>query len=716
MADVEKININSTDYDIADAKALRNKNNTPAENAFIDSRAGTTGYPTNSATSSVVIGYQAQIRYNGNRSGEVVIGNNAYVTESYCTVVGYQAHASMSNAVSIGYNAQTGGDSTISIGYNSQANSNYGVTVGASATNSSMFSVSIGYNTQNSGGNYNIAIGSSARTQGSNYNTVLGANSNTGTSASYNVICGSGSTIPNYVSYAASLGANANARSSYSVQLGAGNNYNYGSLQFRDWPLVNSNGKIYEERLPDGIKTATPRFPNLYDIDEDKISEQAVLYTGETNDSYTNSRFYRGRIRYGYPRFSCGWVDSEWLDSYTDVTIDQQKFFTKLAEVTKERIDDDDIENGLIGGGNSEMSIYLYYDADNDYYFLRFDSDSFEKAFNDAPDSITGLSFEDLADYGIYFRNFHKPSDLEGEYEFCDIYYYAPAYIDSYDWNTNPSYMNYFKFLEAMNDNDWGIGYVIPEKDEWEFVVDGTAYYCPVIPKTYEWDGDEYDGVELRWEWNGTDWSQYINGEYIGYEWTTAEMYTTFGIQIDSGEEENIEYIDFYVRGGEQRYWQQFNPIDESKFATARAVSDLQSALNVDEENKMFKRFQSARDLNNQTTAGQYRFEAIGCSNLPTQASGSRFFWLFVTNYADNDTEVRQVLIADKVTMASGGHGYNRYAPNIFVRCRVSDIWSDWKPLLTDEAGVWIQGFNPDKKQILVHYNNNNAMVWEDAE
>ena len=66
MADVEKININSTDYDIADAKALRNKNNTPAENAFIDSRAGTTGYPTNSATSSVVIGYQAQIRYNGN--------------------------------------------------------------------------------------------------------------------------------------------------------------------------------------------------------------------------------------------------------------------------------------------------------------------------------------------------------------------------------------------------------------------------------------------------------------------------------------------------------------------------------------------------------------------------------------------------------------------------------------------------------------------------
>ena len=696
MADVKILN----GYDIKDAKALRNKNNTPAENAFIDSRAGTTGYPTNSATSSVVIGYRAQIRYNGNRLGEVVIGNEAYVTQSYSTVVGYQAHASMSNAVSIGYNAQSGGDSAISIGYNSQANSNYGVTVGASATNSSMFSVLIGYSAQNSGGQWNTVVGSGATTRGSNYNTVLGAASDTGTSSSYNVICGSNSTIPNYVSYASSLGASANARSSYSVQLGAGNNYNYGSLQFRDWPLVNSNGKIYEERLPDGIKTATPRFPNLYNINEENVSEQAILYTGPENDSYKNDQFYRGRVRYGYPRFNCSWADSEWLDSYNDVMIDQQKFFTKLAEVTKQRIDDDDVENGLIGGGNSEQSVYLYYDADNDYYFIRFDSDSFEAAFNHIPDDITGLSFDDFADYGIYFRNFHKPSDLEGEYEFCDIYYYAPAYIDSYDWNNSPSYVDYFKFLYAMNDGDWGARYVISNIDEWTFEVDGTDYICPIIPKTYEWNGDEYDGVEIRWEWTGDDWKQFINGEDIDHSWSTEEMYDTFGIKIDEGEEENIEYINLYVRGGDQRYWEQFDPVNIENFATTEQLEDLSGEVDA-LKNWSVQVVTGGKDLNNYTTEGVYQFVGSPITNKPSTVD-TRFIML-VQVYSGI---VKQIIFATRVSSSVGTAGLTSYAPTIFHRVRNSGTWAQWQTVLSGDWSNYITGFDRTKRQKLIHQDN----------
>ena len=715
MADVEKININSTDYDIADAKALRNKD-TAGTNSFIDTRAGTAQYPTTQAhINSLILGKEAHVRDTTSRAGFTILGEGAYANMSYATVIGNMAHANGSQTTAIGYAANAGGNQAVAIGNNATANSVLGIAIGSGATiNSGSYSILIG---SGSGltGQSSILLGYGASIS-ADYSMAFGRGSTVGSNSSYSVAIGYGATASNNSGHSISLGYNARTTTNYATQIGEGTNGSYGTLQFRGWQLVDSNGKIPEERFPDSVKTSSPALPNLYDIDEEKVSEKAILYTGTTNDIYTNSQFYRGRSHYGYPRFSCGWVDSEWLDSQNDVMIDQQKFFTKLAEVTKQRIDNNDVANGLIGGDNSEMSIYLKYDADNDYYFLGFDSDSFEKAFNGTPDDITGLSFDDLADYGIYFRNFHKPSDLEGENEFCDIYYYAPVYIDSYDWNNSPNYMNYFKFLEGINDGDWGIGVVISGYDTWDFVVDGTSYTCPVIPKTYEYNGDEYDGVEFRWEWNGTDWSEYINGTYCGFEWTTQEMYDKFGIKIDSGNESAIDHIGFTVRGAEQRYWQQFNPIDGSKFATAAAVSSLQSALNVDEETKMFKRFQSARDLDTMTTAGQYKVEAIGSTNLPTQASAARYFWLFVTNYANLGNEIRQVLIADHVTMTSGGGDYSRYAPNIFVRCKYNNIWSSWKPLLTDEASVWIQGFDRTKKQMLVHLGNNNTMLWEDVQ
>lgn len=708
MADVEKLNINSTDYDIADAKALRNKD-TVGANSFIDTRAGTTTYPTDIAhTNSIIIGDKAYISSTNIRDGVTIVGNGAYANLSYSTVVGNMAHANGSQTVSIGYNANAGGNQATAIGNNATANAVLGVAIGRGATiNSGNYSILIGSDSGLSGRS-SIAMGYNTSIS-SDYSIAFGRGATVGSNSSYSVAIGYAATASNNSGHSLALGSGARTIAYYAAQIGEGTNGNYGSLQFRGWPLVNGNGKIYEERLPEGIKTATPRFPNLYNTDEEKVSEQAVLYTGPENDIFKSDTFYFGRVRYGYPRFRCSWVDSDWLDSQNDVMIDQQKFFTKLAEITKQRIDNNDVANGVIGGDNAEMSIYLKYDADNDYYFLDFDSDSFEKAFNGQSDDITGLSFDDLADYGIYFRNFHKPSDLEGEYEFCDIYYYAPAYIDSYDWNNNPSYINYFQFLSALNDGDYGIGVVIPNYNYWEYEVDGTTYYCPIIPKTYEWNGDEYDGVEFRWEWDDNDgkWVQYINGNASGYSFTTAKMYTTFGIKIDEGEESNIEYVGLTVRGAEQRYWEE---VDYAKQEDLDALSEQVAPLyNWRVQEKTGKSY----DFNDFRTPGWYYFpNATMFTHKPTNMGIGCM--LLVQKNVNN--YISQHVFAAVPSHNWNGSSYMLNSPAIFSRVYNKQIWGNWNMYMTTGTMAdLIPGFDATKKQYLTHSANSINIEWADA-
>lgn len=751
MADVEKININGTDYDIADAKALRDKNVNAS--SFIDTRAGTTTYPTDNvnltecliigkgayntnptgASWNVVVGNAAK---SGNGSFQTIIGSKAICgDQNYIVAVGYNANASAQNSIAIGTDSQANGSYDVIIGSNARGNGESGVAagessivgnnsvaVGKSSSASIAYSISVGYMARTQA-SYSIALGAQSYASAS-YTTATGAN--TSASFQYSSVYGFGATASNigaaaigaYANagyYSTAVGYNAKTTNSFCVQLGQGTNADYGTLQFRDWQLVSGNGKIPEERLPDGIKTATPRFLNLYEIANNNVSETAILYTGPTNDSYKNSQFYCGRMREGYPIFNCSWVDNEWLDSQSDVMIDQQKLFIKLAEVTKQRIDDDDIENGLIGGDNAEQAIYLYYDADNDYYLLRFDSDGFEAAFNHAPDDITGLSFDDLADYGIYFRNFHKPSDLEGEYEICDIYYYAPVYIDSYEWNTNPSYIDYFTFLSALIDSDWGIGYVIPDMNRWSFEIDGNTYWVPILPEYYEWNGDEYDGMELRWEWDSSgegSWAQYINGEDINRSWSTADLYDTFGIYVEPGEEENVEYINLYIRGGVQRYWNQFDPVDSANFCTKQEKQDIQSEITA-LQNKSFSLIQTATNLNNLTTSGAYHIQATGCTNLPSTASASRDMFLFVTSIDANN--VKQVLITDYVRKEYDNENYGTYCSNMYVRTLSGGTWRPWQVILTPDDLMFLPGFDKTKKQVIGHTADLTNIVWMDA-
>lgn len=723
MAEVEKININSTDYDIADAKALRNKSTTNAY-SFIDTKAGTSQYPTTGESLSEcnIIGGASYV-IPTSASGITILGRSSYASGSAATVIGNSARAGM-QSVSIGNTSGNTNNYTVNIGCNSTNSGTESVAVGETSYAASC-STAVGRNAQATT-SYTTALGWNAYAT-SSYSIALGASVAARYQHSICIGYGANASNSNAVSigsyaqanyYSVAIGRDSYANSSFSVQLGNGTNNNYGSLQFRNWPVVDSNGKIYEERFPDGIKFALTGLPSVELSDDSK--QIAALYVGETikdendNDVIVRDLCYRTKINYSKPSFYCGWVNTDYMQSTSQVYIDQQKFFEKLAEVSRGRIDDGDVWNSVVGGDNSEQDFYLYYDGSNSEWRIEISNSSIESMDNQTPDAIWGIT--DIREYGIYITgDITLPDDDE---EIIDIYYYAPIYCDGYDCNDS-SYVNidYMKFMNTMCDSDYGFGYVTGTSDGWEYS-DGTdTRYIPNVPKEYEWDGNTYDTVEVRFEWNGlSDWTQYINGEYCSYDWGTNELASQFGIYVEAGQEESVEYIGFTWKPARQIAWEQFNPINESKFATATAVSNLQSALNVDEENKMFKRFQSARDLDTMTTAGQYRVEANGSTNLPTQAFGARFFWLFVTNYANLGNEVRQVLIADHVVMTSGGGDYSRYAPNIFVRCKYNNIWSAWKPLLTDEASVWIPGFKRDTKQMLVHTSNNNTMLWEDVE
>lgn len=763
MADVKKININSTDYDIADAKALRNKSTT-ATGSFVDTKAGTTPYPTTGSnlTGSTIIGGASYVSVSTNLSGITIYGSGANVDNSFATAVGASSNATLYSAafganskasasytMAAGYNARATAQYTVAIGSSSNASQNYTTALGYSASAISSHSTSVGYNasalanagfstvigsSSNASGSNSVAIGYAA-TDGSNdgvaigHSVVLGSNSAKSVAigqsarvaiyAPYSTVIGAGAKNNYYNSYSVAIGYNAEVKQQYSAQIGTGTNEKYGSLQFRSWQLVDQNGKIPEERLPTSSIFATANPPRLSLVNEPNVSEIAILYTGETCSAMTNGLCYKAKIQTSRPSFDVSWVDSSYLKTEADILIDQEKLFLKFAEISQERIGDGDTWNSIVGGDNTSQDVYFYYDSSNEEWRIEFGSSSFESLDNSAPDPIENITTAQLeSDFGVHvnMKNFTPEEDSDNE--IFDVTYEAPIHCNGIDSNASEYItVDYMKFMTEMCDGDWGFFHVVPNLDFWEYTVDGTTYAMPIIPATYSYDEDEYSEVIMRWEWDGNlgEWYLYINGEDTGYTWPTTSMYNQFGITIESGEEENIEYIELVFEATQQRGWKRFDPIDSADYCTKQEKQDMQGDINR-LQNNSFRLIQNARDLDTMTTAGQYRVEAIGSTNLPTQASNARFFWLFVTNYANTGTEIRQVLIADHVTMTSGAGDYSRYAPNIFVRCKYNNIWSSWKPLLTDEAGVWIQGFDRTKKQMLVHPSNNNTMLWEDVQ
>lgn len=710
MADVEKININSTDYDIADAKALRNKD--VNSTSFIDTKAGTTTYPTDNInlSKSIIIGKDAYHTSATGGTRNVIIGNEAYGGASYQTTVGESAHCGANSyTTAIGYDASASSSYSTALGASSRAGNMGSVAIGYSTSASTQYSTVVGYGASAGGNSYNMALGANAAAS-AQYATAVGASANA--SASRSAVLGYGSSATQQ--YTTAIGSGAVASSSYSVQLGQGTNTNYGSLQFRSYPLVDNGGKIYEERIPSTVRFATNE-PTILDWqDDEELKKLMFIYTGEDNDLFKHGLCYQATTKQGYPKSWCGWANTDFIPRNECVQIDQEKLFLKLAEISKARyLNDGDWRNSLIGGDNAEQDFCFYYNVNDAQWHIEISNDTLEMGFTGTPDYYYFEQGETLEDFGIYVKDLTLPTDEDAEEEMIDIYYYAPVYCDGYSFGSDLSSVNYIKLMQGLNDSDWGFGKVIGNMQDWEYEVDGTTYYMPVIPEIYisKQDSEEYDGVTIRWEWDYPDWKQYINGEYSGYDWSTAQLGQTFGIVLDASEEDT-EYIEFYFRGAKQLYWEQFDPVDMSHFTSAAQFATITTDVNKLKEWGVNVVTTNNADLNNYTTNGWYYFTGSNVINKPSSVSNNTPVLVLVLNYL---SYTKQILFSSYTTSTIGGVGYSTVAPSIFHRCHATvSGWDFWQVELSQYSANFLSGYNNDKQQKLVHTTNSARMQWAD--
>ena len=721
MADVKKIN----GYDIKDAKALRNKN-TATASSFIDTKAGTTTYPTTgeNQTNMFVAGYQAQIMTN------VAIG--------YTTAIGAYAKADSSYSTILGASVQTSGTYTIAIGYGSNASSNYATVVGggARAGGSSVavgaYAAALGQNgiaigrtasINSTSTSYAITVGYSSYVQ-ANYGIAIGPSAGVNNGSNDSIAIGNSARVNTYCLRSVAIGKQATAAQSESVQLGQGTNTKYGSLQFRSWQVIDQNGKIPAERLPEGVQFAVDNIPTVpYDFyfSEDDSKQLAVLYKGETvkdendDDVLVRDLCYRTKTDYSRPSFRCTWVGSDYVPNENKdlIYIDQEKLFLKLAEISRTNIDDDNFAGSYVGGDNSSQDMCFYYDGANQTWSIEFGSDSVETGSSSTPDTIEGIT--DLREYGIYITGEINLPEEDNE-EIFDVEYYAPTYCDGFDYRDNEFTVDYMKFMDAMRDGDWGFGYATGTDDTWSYSDGTNTWDMPVLPKTYEFNDEEYEDVTIRFEYmhiGGGDyaWQQYINGDELQYSWSDAEMASRFGIYLNA-DGQQIEYIEFVFRPARQISWEQFDPVDTSHFCTAAEKTSMQGDINR-LKNVSFRLIESATDLNTRTTSGAYWIKASGCTNLPSTASSSRDMFLFVTKTDANN--VKQVLITDYVRKAYDGMNYGTYCSNMYVRTMSGGTWRTWQVILTPDDLMFLPSFDKTKKQIIGHSADYTAITWQEA-
>ena len=688
MADVEKLNINSTDYDIADAKALRNKDNV-GSGTFVDSRAGTTTYPTpgTNLTDSTIIGNKAYINNNNNLSSITVVGANTYTGSSNVTAVGSDSSVNGAYGTAIGRNASiASGNYATLVGSSSYTDKNYATALGMSTFIAGDYGTAVGYGTS-------IATNSS-------YCTALGARSGISTAYSH---------------FSTAVGYNATVRTSYAIQLGGGTNSNAGSLQFRDWPLVNGSGEIYEERLPSIVKFTTDEPTILDRQDDEALRKLAFMYTGEDNALFKHGLCYQAKAKQGHPKFRCSYTSTDYIPRGECVQVDNEKLFLKLAEISKARYEDEgNWENSLIGGDNAEQGFYFYYNVNDAQWRIEIDSDSLERGFTGTPDAYYFEQGETLEDFGIYVKDLTLPTDEGVEEEMFDISYYAPAYCDSYSSGSDLSSVNYIKLMEEMRDTDWGFGFVIPNMETWEYEVDGTIYVMPVIPETYisSKDGDEYDGVTVRWEWNEPTWVLYINGDSTGREYTTAQLEQTFGIVLDYSEEDT-EYIEFTFRGAKQLYWEQFNPIDDTEYAKQEDLDALETQVQPLFDWKVNEQTGNMYNLNNYTTPGWYYFP--NASNVTNKPSSLGIGFMLLVQKNSNNI-ISQHLFACVSTNIISGTNYGYETSMVYSRVFAFNYWYAWQSYLTTGTMCnLITGYDKTKKQYLVHDVDSTRLKWEDA-
>lgn len=721
MADVKTININSTDYDIKDAKALRNKD-TVGTDSFIDTRAGDTTYPTTgtNVTNSIIIGDKAIVSTTNSVTKSVALGSNANVKDSYATAIGSGSQATGWASTAIGDASYATQSSSVALGYYAGAAAAASVAVGNNAYVSGGYSVSIGGSAQTSG-TYSCSLGFNARTT-SNNSLALGSSSSIGNYSQYAIVIGYGASISGtYKNYAIALGGYATVNASYAAQIGSGTNDIYGSLKFRDWQLLDNDGKIPFERLPEGTKIAGITPPDLYDWssyeeNDDKVELEVYLWTGDTNALFNKDQFYKGKVNYSYPRVRCTWTNSDYVASKKDIVVDQQQLFQKFAEISQDRIDDGNTGDSIVGGDNSSQDIYFYYDASNSQWRAEFSNSSIKSGDSTSPAAYYFAAGETLEDFGIYVSDgaLTLPTGEDDE-EILDIEYFAPIYCNSFDYNDNSFYFDYMKFMNCMTDSDYGFGVVISPIVEWEYTVGSHTYYMPVIPPTYTYNGDEWDYISIRFEWDNdaSKWVEYINGDSIGYSWTTAQMMSVFGIDI-YGEETDVEYIGFEWKAARQCTWEQFDPVNMSNFATSADITTLTNLVN----GKMPVTVESSTSsitswANTKTDTGIYIRKsnniAVESATFPGVTQGTLF--VFNHDVFSNNMYITQMFVGGGVDMSNN---INR----IWIRrLAISDSGAgtltatNWVSNLTIYTAGEIASYNSNQTQVISHDSSGN-MRW----
>ena len=750
MADVEKININSTDYDIADAKALRNKS-TADTNSFIDERAGTSSYPTTqSYPESNIIGYGAYAETSENLTAVTAYGYGAKIRGSWSVAVGRGAVAAQ-NSVAYGYGANASVRYSAAFGSNATVTSEYSVAVGEAAKGQGQHSSAIGYkaraNTSSvsigsysvANGQYDVAIGRSASINSSSISYAIAVGYSSYAQGNSSIAIGASAGVNNNATDSIAIGNSVRANGqrsvaigkqaiviqSESVQLGQGTNTKYGSLQFRSWQVIDGDGQIPLERIPAGVQFAVdniPTVPNNFYYPDDDSKQLAVLYKGETvkdendDDVLVRDLCYRTKTSYSRPHFWCSLANENYVPNANKdiIYIDQEKLFLKLAEISRTNIDDDNYAGSYVGGDNSSQDMCFYYDGTHQTWSIEFGSDSVETGGSTAPDTIDGIT--DLREYGIYITGELNLPEEDYE-EIFDIEYYAPIYCDGFDYGDNEFTIDYMKFMDQMRDGNWGFGYATGTDDTWSYSDGTNDWDMPVLPKTYEFNDEEYEDVTIRFEYDligGGDyaWHQYINGEDLGYTWSDAQMASIFGIHLNA-DGQQIEHIEFTFRPAKQIVWEQFDPVDSANFCTKQEKQDIQNEITA-LQNNSFKLIQNARDLNTMTNSGAYHIQASGCTNLPSTASASIDMFLFVTRTAANN--VKQVLITDYVHKSSGGTNYGTYCSNMYVRTLAGGTWRSWEVILTPDDLMFLPNFDKTKKQVIGHYADSTNIMWIDAE
>lgn len=213
----------------------------------------------------VAVGYQADATGTHSSSSEqnteniesTAIGCLAKATGQQSTCIGSQSQAAGSMSVALGKGAKATGDSGIAAGNGSSA-AQEGIAIGLNAKTATR-GVSIGSGANN--GNpqpRTVSIGNNSKASADGA-TALGYNTNAAGKGS--IAIGGGfvnSSSDTYKSsaqalndYSTAIGQGAVASANDAVQIGRGTNLSSGTLQFKDYIIIDSAGKIPAERFQD---------------------------------------------------------------------------------------------------------------------------------------------------------------------------------------------------------------------------------------------------------------------------------------------------------------------------------------------------------------------------------------------------------------------------------------------------------------------------------